>query len=51
MHTDMPGNRMFDGPVTTLLSILCILVEVLSCAHAKMGNSLNDFGTSIAWNE
>ena len=26
---------MFDGLVTNLLSVLCILVEILSCAHAK----------------
>ena len=26
---------MFDGPITNLLSILCILIEVLSRAHAK----------------
>ena len=40
----MPANSIFDGPLTNLLSILCILIEVLSCAHAK-GNKkgLNDF--------
>ena len=49
MHTCMPANSVFDGPVTNLLSILCILAEVLSRAHAKRGNSRNDFysGTSI----
>ena len=31
----MPTNGIFDGPVTSLLSKLCILIEVLSCAHAK----------------
>ena len=45
----MPANNIFDGPITNLLSILCILVEVLSRAHANRGKSLNDFkfGTSI----
>ena len=48
MHTYTPANSLFDGPVTNLLSILCILVEVLSRVHAKSGKSLNDFkfGTS-----
>ena len=48
----MPENSIFDGPVTSLLSILCILLEVLSLAHAKVcvgggslhvGGSLHDF--------
>ena len=49
MHTDAPVNSVFDGPVTTLLSLLCILLEVLSRALAKKGKSLNGFkvGTSV----
>ena len=43
MHTYMPANIIFDGPITSLLLILCILIEVLSCAHAKSEKSLNDF--------
>ena len=35
VHTYMPANSIFDGPVTNLLSVLCILIEVLSCGHAK----------------
>ena len=35
MHTYTPANSIFDGPITNLLSILCILIEVLSRAHAK----------------
>ena len=37
-------------PVTTLLSVLCVLVEVLSRARAKSGESLNGFkfGTSVS---
>ena len=31
----MPANSVFDGPVTNLLSVLCILIEVLSRAHEK----------------
>ena len=49
MHRDAPANGILDGPVTTLLSALCILVEVLSRAQAKKGESLNHFkfGTCI----
>ena len=50
MHSYKLANSIFDGPITTLLSILYILVEVLSRAHANRGQSLNDlnFGTSAA---
>ena len=39
---------IFDGPITNLLSIFSILIEIFSHAHAKWGKSLNDFkfGTS-----
>ena len=49
VHTDTPANSIFDGPITTLLLILCILVEVLSRAQAKGGEVLilSNFGTSI----
>ena len=52
MHTYTPANGIFDGPVTNLLSIVCILIEVLSRADAKRGERLNKlmiskFGTSI----
>ena len=43
VHTCTSANSIFDGPVTNLLSILCILVEILSRAHAKGAKSLNDF--------
>ena len=48
MHTYTPANSVFDGPITDLLSVLCVLVEVLSRAHAKREKSLNGFkfGTS-----
>ena len=39
----MPADNVFDGPVTSLLSTLCILIEILSPAHAKGEKSLNDF--------
>ena len=47
-HTN-DASSIFDGPVTTLLSVLCILVDVLSRVHAKRGEVPNDFkfGTSI----
>ena len=49
MHTYTAANSIFDGPVTNLPSLLCILLEVLSRAHAKGGKGLNDvkFGTFI----
>ena len=43
MHTYAPTNSILDGPVTDLLSVLCILVEVPSRAHAKRAKSLDDF--------
>ena len=50
MCTYTPANGIFDGPVTNLLSIVCILIEILSCARAKGAEKdPNDFtvGTSI----
>ena len=46
---------MFDGPITNLLSIVCILIAVLSRAHAngrgEGGGGGNDvrFGTSVGY--
>ena len=34
VHTYVPPNSISDGPVTNLPSILCILIEILSRAHA-----------------
>ena len=36
MHT----NSIVDGPTTNLLSILSILIEIVSCTHAKGENAL-----------
>ena len=36
-HIIHASNSIFDGPIATLLSLLCILVEVLSRALAKRG--------------
>ena len=49
MHAYMPANSLFDGPITTLHSVLSVLIHVVLRAHAKRGKSLNDFkfGTSI----
>ena len=49
MHLYTSANSISDGPMTNLLSTLCILAEVLSRAHAKGGKGLNDFkfGTFI----
>ena len=35
VHTYTPANSIFDGPITNLLSTLCILIEILSRAQAK----------------
>jgi len=45
----MPENSVFGGLITNLLSILCILVEVISRAYANGEKSLNGFkfGTFI----
>ena len=43
MHTYASSNSIFDGPVTNVLSVLCILIEILSRAHAKGQKSRNDF--------
>ena len=37
-HTDTPANSIFDGPITNLLSVLCILIEIR--AHAKGSKKL-----------
>ena len=47
MLTYTPANSIFDGPVTNLLSVLYILIEVLSFAHAKGKKVLNDFKFGI----
>ena len=31
----MPENSVFSGPVTSLFSVLCILMKILSHANAK----------------
>ena len=35
MHTFMQENSVFDGLITNLLLVLCILTGILSRAHAK----------------
>ena len=49
MHTYTPAISIFEGHIATLHLIPCILVEVLSRAYRKRGQSLNDFkfGTSV----
>ena len=34
------ANSMFDGPITNPLSVLCILIKVLSCAHFVGGRGV-----------
>ena len=46
-HIHISANSIFDDPITTLLSVLCILIEVLLLAHAKGKNVLNDFKFGI----
>ena len=43
VHTYTPAYSIFDSPITTQLSILCSLVEVLSRGHAKRGKIRNNF--------
>ena len=43
----MPADSISDGPITNLLSILCILIEILSLAHAKEEKSFNDLKFGI----
>ena len=43
MHTYRPGNSIFDGPITSLPSVSCILKEIISRAHAKGGRSVSGF--------
>ena len=43
VHTYAPANSIFDGPITDLLSTLCILIEVLSCVCVKGRKGLNGF--------
>ena len=43
MHAYTPAKSVFDGPVATLHSVLCVLVEVLSHVHATREKRLNDF--------
>ena len=31
----MRANSIFDGPITNILSVLCILIEVLSGAYVN----------------
>ena len=35
MHTYVPPNSIFNGPITNLLSVLCIVIEILSRAQTK----------------
>ena len=42
-----PANSIYDGPMTSLVSVLCTLMEVLSLAHAKRKKVLNDFKFGI----
>ena len=39
VHTYTHADRVFDGPVANLLSVLCILMEILWRAHAKEGKA------------
>ena len=40
MYTYPPANSIFDGPITNLLSVPCILIEVLSRVQAKGAETL-----------
>ena len=49
MHTYTPSNSKFDGPITNLLSVLCIVIEILSHAHQMGEESLRDFKFGTFW--
>ena len=51
MHTYMPGNSILDGPIKTLLSILCSLIEALSCAHSTGGKEGGGYNTDYTITE
>ena len=42
-HTHTPANSIFDGPITNLLSVPCIVAEILSHVQVKGMESLNAF--------
>ena len=45
----LPANSIFDGPITNLFAVLCILTVIFSPAHAKGKKVFNDskFGAFI----
>ena len=43
VHPCAPENSVFDGPVTNILLVLCVLIGVLSHAHAKGRQGRNNF--------
>ena len=43
MPTYTLPNGIFDGLISNLLSIQCILIEILSFANAKGKNGFNSF--------
>ena len=49
MHTYTSPNSIFDVPIATLLSILCLLMEILHLLMSRGQKSLNGFtfGTFI----
>ena len=47
MHTYTPANSIFDGTTTNLHTLLCILIEILLCAHVKGRKGFNDFKSGI----
>ena len=42
-HIHKTANSIFGGPLTDLLSMLCILIEILSRAHVKGAKKLQWF--------
>ena len=43
MQSYTPANGIFDGPITNLLSVLCVLIQIFSPAHPKREKCLNCF--------
>ena len=43
MQTYTPANSIFDGTTTNLHSLLCVLIEILLCAHVMGKKGFNNF--------
>ena len=47
VHTYTPANNIFDGPITNLLSILCVLIETFHVVLRRRGKNIDGFKFGI----